>query len=106
MFYCILQKHKCILSEQNFHIAADHAVLHSSCPVESQSLLDTLWFWLYAVLIVDSTTCFPAVCNFSTQKLTNMRIMKENMRTGNLPANMKKNRVLQIIPCKLDEGFR
>lgn len=34
-----------------------------------------------------------------TQKLTNMRIMKENMRTGNLPANMKKNRVLQIIPC-------
>uniref|UniRef100_A0A8C9VSL8 Receptor-type tyrosine-protein phosphatase epsilon n=1 Tax=Scleropages formosus TaxID=113540 RepID=A0A8C9VSL8_SCLFO len=32
------------------------------------------------------------------QKLTNMRIMKENMRTGNLPANMKKNRVLQIIP--------
>lgn len=39
----------------------------------------------------------------STQKLTNMRIMKENMRTGNLPANMKKNRVLQIIPCK---GFR
>lgn len=42
MFYCILQKHKCILSEQNFHIAADHAVLHSSCPVESQSLLDTL----------------------------------------------------------------
>lgn len=35
-----------------------------------------------------------------TQKLTNMRIMKENMRMGNLPANMKKNRVLQIIPCK------
>lgn len=34
------------------------------------------------------------------QKLTNVRIMKENMRTGNLPANMKKNRVLQIIPCK------
>uniref|UniRef100_A0A3Q1H533 Tyrosine-protein phosphatase non-receptor type 20 n=1 Tax=Anabas testudineus TaxID=64144 RepID=A0A3Q1H533_ANATE len=28
------------------------------------------------------------------KKLTNMRIMKENMRTGNLPANMKKNRVL------------
>lgn len=37
---------------------------------------------------------------FPTQKLTNMRIMKENMRTGNLPANMKKNRVLQIIPCR------
>ncbi|KAM7370635.1 hypothetical protein PAMP_010164 [Pampus punctatissimus] len=33
-----------------------------------------------------------------TDKLTNMRIMKENMRMGNLPANMKKNRVLQIIP--------
>ncbi|XP_062858967.1 receptor-type tyrosine-protein phosphatase epsilon isoform X2 [Trichomycterus rosablanca] len=32
------------------------------------------------------------------RKLTNMRIMKENMRTGNLPANMRKNRVLQIIP--------
>lgn len=34
------------------------------------------------------------------QKLTNVRIMKENMRTGNLPANMKKARVIQIIPCK------
>lgn len=47
----------------------------------------------------ESTVCL----NFSdllVQKLTNMRIMKENMRTGNLPANMKKNRVLQIIPCK------
>ncbi|XP_061693781.1 receptor-type tyrosine-protein phosphatase epsilon-like [Syngnathoides biaculeatus] len=32
------------------------------------------------------------------RKLTNVRIMKENMRTGNHPANMKKNRVLQIIP--------
>ncbi|XP_010140105.1 PREDICTED: receptor-type tyrosine-protein phosphatase epsilon-like, partial [Buceros rhinoceros silvestris] len=31
-------------------------------------------------------------------KLTNVRIMKENMRTGNLPANMKKARVIQIIP--------
>ncbi|MEQ2161188.1 hypothetical protein GOODEAATRI_007253, partial [Goodea atripinnis] len=37
------------------------------------------------------------------RKLTNVRIMKENMRTGNLPANMRKNRVLQIIPCK--NGF-
>uniref|UniRef100_A0A673MGF2 protein-tyrosine-phosphatase n=1 Tax=Sinocyclocheilus rhinocerous TaxID=307959 RepID=A0A673MGF2_9TELE len=34
------------------------------------------------------------------RKLTNVRIMKENMRTGNLPANMRKNRVLQIIPCE------
>ncbi|XP_048802121.1 receptor-type tyrosine-protein phosphatase epsilon isoform X4 [Lagopus muta] len=33
-----------------------------------------------------------------TDKLTNVRIMKENMRTGNLPANMKKARVIQIIP--------
>lgn len=32
------------------------------------------------------------------QKLTNARILKENMRTGNLPANMKKARVIQIIP--------
>ncbi|XP_062862794.1 protein tyrosine phosphatase receptor type Eb [Trichomycterus rosablanca] len=32
------------------------------------------------------------------RKLTNVRIMKENMRTGNLAANMRKNRVLQIIP--------
>ncbi|XP_035185744.1 receptor-type tyrosine-protein phosphatase epsilon isoform X2 [Oxyura jamaicensis] len=32
------------------------------------------------------------------KKLTNVRIMKENMRTGNLPANMKKARVIQIIP--------
>lgn len=34
------------------------------------------------------------------RKLTNVRIMKENMRTGNLPANMKKARVIQIIPCE------
>ncbi|KAH0507962.1 Receptor-type tyrosine-protein phosphatase epsilon [Microtus ochrogaster] len=32
------------------------------------------------------------------RKLTNVRIMKENMRTGNLPANMNKARVIQIIP--------
>uniref|UniRef100_A0A672R445 Receptor-type tyrosine-protein phosphatase epsilon n=1 Tax=Sinocyclocheilus grahami TaxID=75366 RepID=A0A672R445_SINGR len=32
------------------------------------------------------------------RKFTNVRIMKENMRTGNLPTNMRKNRVLQIIP--------
>ncbi|XP_025774076.1 receptor-type tyrosine-protein phosphatase epsilon [Puma concolor] len=32
------------------------------------------------------------------RKLTNVRIMKEDMRTGNLPANMKKARVIQIIP--------
>lgn len=30
--------------------------------------------------------------------------MKENMRTGNLPANMKKARVIQIIPCKAAPG--
>lgn len=38
------------------------------------------------------------------QKLTNVRIMKENMRTGNLPANMKKARVIQIIPCTQPGG--
>uniref|UniRef100_A0A8C0L4I1 protein-tyrosine-phosphatase n=1 Tax=Canis lupus dingo TaxID=286419 RepID=A0A8C0L4I1_CANLU len=38
------------------------------------------------------------------RKLTNVRIMKENMRTGNLPANMKKARVIQIIPCKAAPG--
>eukprot|EP00061_Rhincodon_typus_P015977 g43943.t1 len=32
------------------------------------------------------------------QKLTTVRIRKENMRTGNKPVNMKKARVLQIIP--------
>ncbi|XP_028821049.1 receptor-type tyrosine-protein phosphatase epsilon-like isoform X2 [Denticeps clupeoides] len=32
------------------------------------------------------------------RKLTEVRIMKENMRTGNLSANLRKNRVLQIIP--------
>ncbi|XP_038677443.1 receptor-type tyrosine-protein phosphatase epsilon isoform X2 [Scyliorhinus canicula] len=31
-------------------------------------------------------------------KLTTVRIRKENMRTGNKPVNMKKARVLQIIP--------
>ncbi|XP_032806580.1 receptor-type tyrosine-protein phosphatase alpha-like isoform X1 [Petromyzon marinus] len=32
------------------------------------------------------------------KKLTTVKIQNEKMRTGNLPANMKKNRVLQIIP--------
>jgi receptor-type tyrosine-protein phosphatase A len=36
-----------------------------------------------------------------TQKLTSIKIQNDKMRTGNLPANMKKNRVLQIIPCEL-----
>ncbi|XP_041866749.1 receptor-type tyrosine-protein phosphatase epsilon-like isoform X2 [Melanotaenia boesemani] len=39
------------------------------------------------------------------RKLTNVRIMKENMRTGNLPANMKKNRVLQIIPYDFNRAI-
>ena len=30
--------------------------------------------------------------------------MNEDMRTGNLPANMKKARVIQIIPCKAALG--
>uniref|UniRef100_A0A7N6F7V1 Receptor-type tyrosine-protein phosphatase alpha n=1 Tax=Anabas testudineus TaxID=64144 RepID=A0A7N6F7V1_ANATE len=33
------------------------------------------------------------------KKLTSIKIQNDKMRTGNLPANMKKNRVLQIIPC-------
>uniref|UniRef100_A0AAY4DJW9 Tyrosine-protein phosphatase non-receptor type 20 n=1 Tax=Denticeps clupeoides TaxID=299321 RepID=A0AAY4DJW9_9TELE len=37
------------------------------------------------------------LCNMHS-KLTEVRIMKENMRTGNLSANLRKNRVLQIIP--------
>ena len=37
---------------------------------------------------------------FPIQKLTSIKIQNDKMRTGNLPANMKKNRVLQIIPCK------
>lgn len=38
--------------------------------------------------------------SFFIQKLTSIKIQNDKMRTGNLPANMKKNRVLQIIPCK------
>uniref|UniRef100_A0A8C2H3A7 protein-tyrosine-phosphatase n=1 Tax=Cyprinus carpio TaxID=7962 RepID=A0A8C2H3A7_CYPCA len=34
------------------------------------------------------------------KKLTSIKIQNDKMRTGNLPANMKKNRVLQIIPCE------
>eukprot|EP00069_Balaena_mysticetus_P012170 bmy_01366T0 len=46
-----------------------------------------------------STTHFDKVgLEEEFKKLTNVRIMKENMRTGNLPANMKKARVIQIIP--------
>lgn len=51
----------------------------------------TRWF------LMESTARCLICC---LQKLTNVRIMKENMRTGNLSANMRKNRVLQIIPCK------
>lgn len=49
----------------------------------------------YTVQIITDNLCVLL------QKLTNVRIMKENMRTGNLPANMKKARVIQIIPCKM-----
>uniref|UniRef100_A0AAZ3SQP2 Receptor-type tyrosine-protein phosphatase epsilon n=1 Tax=Oncorhynchus tshawytscha TaxID=74940 RepID=A0AAZ3SQP2_ONCTS len=38
------------------------------------------------------------------KKLTNMRIMKENMRMGNLPANMKKNRVV-IMSMRRGQEF-
>lgn len=43
---------------------------------------------------------FPSALLFALQKLTSIKIQNDKMRTGNLPANMKKNRVLQIIPCK------
>uniref|UniRef100_A0A8C0PDU9 Receptor-type tyrosine-protein phosphatase alpha n=1 Tax=Canis lupus familiaris TaxID=9615 RepID=A0A8C0PDU9_CANLF len=37
-----------------------------------------------------------------TDKLTSIKIQNDKMRTGNLPANMKKNRVLQIIPYEFN----
>ncbi|KAK4819183.1 hypothetical protein QYF61_025998 [Mycteria americana] len=37
------------------------------------------------------------------KKLTSIKIQNDKMRTGNLPANMKKNRVLQIIPFRLEK---
>nr|XP_058893669.1 receptor-type tyrosine-protein phosphatase alpha isoform X3 [Kogia breviceps] len=36
------------------------------------------------------------------KKLTSIKIQNDKMRTGNLPANMKKNRVLQIIPYEFN----
>ncbi|KAJ3602094.1 hypothetical protein NHX12_029853 [Muraenolepis orangiensis] len=36
------------------------------------------------------------------EKLTSIKIQNDKMRTGNLPANMKKNRVLQIIPYEFN----
>ncbi|XP_018614990.2 receptor-type tyrosine-protein phosphatase alpha isoform X1 [Scleropages formosus] len=36
------------------------------------------------------------------KKLTSVKIQNDKMRTGNLPANMKKNRVLQIIPYEFN----
>ncbi|XP_026308768.1 receptor-type tyrosine-protein phosphatase alpha-like [Piliocolobus tephrosceles] len=39
---------------------------------------------------------------FPIQKLTSIKIQNDKMRTGNLPANMKKNRVLQIIPYEFN----
>lgn len=49
----------------------------------------------------------PSALLLALQKLTSIKIQNDKMRTGNLPANMKKNRVLQIIPCKacLAEGL-
>ncbi|OBS66816.1 hypothetical protein A6R68_04658 [Neotoma lepida] len=46
---------------------------------------------------VSDLWCLPS---YFIQKLTSIKIQNDKMRTGNLPANMKKNRVLQIIPCK------
>ncbi|TRY60829.1 hypothetical protein DNTS_003163 [Danionella cerebrum] len=36
------------------------------------------------------------------KKLTSIKIQNDKMRTGNLPSNMKKNRVLQIIPYEFN----
>uniref|UniRef100_A0AAY4EM41 protein-tyrosine-phosphatase n=1 Tax=Denticeps clupeoides TaxID=299321 RepID=A0AAY4EM41_9TELE len=36
------------------------------------------------------------------KKLISIKIQNDKMRTGNLPANMKKNRVLQIIPYEFN----
>ncbi|MEQ2180797.1 hypothetical protein GOODEAATRI_005016, partial [Goodea atripinnis] len=36
------------------------------------------------------------------KKLTSIKIQNDKMRTGNLPLNMKKNRVLQIIPYEFN----
>ncbi|XP_074524141.1 receptor-type tyrosine-protein phosphatase alpha isoform X2 [Halichoeres trimaculatus] len=36
------------------------------------------------------------------KKLTSIKIQNDKMRTGNLPPNMKKNRVLQIIPYEFN----
>ncbi|KAF3841980.1 hypothetical protein F7725_023931 [Dissostichus mawsoni] len=38
------------------------------------------------------------------RKLTNVRIMKENMRTGNLPANMKKNHDFNRVMLSVKRG--
>lgn len=53
----------------------------------------------------------PRLLLIPFQKLTSIKIQNDKMRTGNLPANMKKNRVLQIIPCECsacsnDSSFR
>uniref|UniRef100_A0AAQ5YXA8 Receptor-type tyrosine-protein phosphatase alpha n=1 Tax=Amphiprion ocellaris TaxID=80972 RepID=A0AAQ5YXA8_AMPOC len=39
------------------------------------------------------------------KKLTSIKIQNDKMRTGNLPVNMKKNRVLQIIPFYLSSSL-
>ncbi|XP_058841650.1 receptor-type tyrosine-protein phosphatase alpha-like [Acipenser ruthenus] len=46
------------------------------------------------------TTCSGLEAEF--KKLTSIKIQNDKMRTGNLPANMKKNRVLQIIPYEFN----
>ncbi|XP_023667435.1 receptor-type tyrosine-protein phosphatase alpha-like isoform X2 [Paramormyrops kingsleyae] len=48
--------------------------------------------------------CPGAGCNGleAEFKLISIKIQNDKMRTGNLPANMKKNRVLQIIPYEFN----
>lgn len=78
--------------EEEFKVQKEEQILPGKAPIESLSSAPPF--------LNPFPDPFVCGCFVPTQKLTNMRIMKENMRTGNLPANMKKNRVLQIIPCK------
>lgn len=87
--------------------------LHSPTPhfhklgLEEEFRVSLVFSVVVSVVLVPQSSATPSPVTplaglwpFVLQKLTNVRIMKENMRTGNLPANMKKARVIQIIPCK------
>uniref|UniRef100_A0A674EPN5 Receptor-type tyrosine-protein phosphatase alpha n=1 Tax=Salmo trutta TaxID=8032 RepID=A0A674EPN5_SALTR len=55
-----------------------------------------------AKLYAPSTTAGCGGMEAEFKKLTSIKIQNDKMRTGNLPANMKKNRVLQIIPYEFN----